>query len=100
MSDRLKLIVSWFTSILVLIIVISAIIFVTRKVDDVHDAKQAFVTDRFQFVERNRSGLYNESIIYDTETGVQYLIVQVGNAAGVTPLLDENGNATFYSSEN
>ena len=31
------------------------------------------------------------SIIVDTVTGVNYLFVEHGNGAGLTPLIDENG---------
>ncbi len=37
-------------------------------------------------------GLCKEaSIIVDTMTGVNYLLVGYGNGAGLTPLIDENG---------
>jgi hypothetical protein len=39
------------------------------------------------------------SIIVDTETGVNYLLVTSGYGAGLTPLLDENGKIVVKNPE-
>jgi hypothetical protein len=47
---------------------------------------------RFVWRDREMKGLCKEaSIIVDTMTGVNYLLVGYGNGAGLTPLIDENG---------
>lgn len=47
---------------------------------------------RFHWQESERKGLMKESyVIVDTQTGVNYLFVHVGESAGLTALLDENG---------
>ena len=47
---------------------------------------------RFVWRDREMKGLCKEaSIIVDTETGVNYLLVAYGSGAGLTPLIDENG---------
>jgi hypothetical protein len=47
---------------------------------------------RFVWRDREMKGLCKEaSIIVDTVTGVNYLLVAYGSGAGLTPLIDENG---------
>lgn len=47
---------------------------------------------RFVWRDREVRGLVNEAmVIVDTMTGVNYLFVQRGEGAGLTPLIDENG---------
>ncbi|MDR0885546.1 MAG: DUF6440 family protein [Clostridiales Family XIII bacterium] len=48
---------------------------------------------RFDIQERDSVAIGTTTIILiDKETGVNYLMVQSGYGAGLTPLLDENGN--------
>ena len=48
---------------------------------------------RFGWTEKEMKGICREAnVIVDTETGVNYLFVVYGNGAGLTPLIDENGN--------
>ena len=49
--------------------------------------------NRFETV-YEESGLFTGTrmILVDKETGVHYLFVQQGNAGGLTPLLDAEGN--------
>lgn len=49
---------------------------------------------RFEKVHTEGNGLTNEAktIFVDKETGVNYLFVTFGNAGGLTPLLDAQGN--------
>lgn len=48
---------------------------------------------RFVWAEKEMKGICREAnVIVDTETGVNYLFVVYGNGAGLTPLIDENGN--------
>lgn len=40
---------------------------------------------------------YNRySIVYDDETGVEYIVAQVGAAGCMTPRLDKSGNTVNY----
>ncbi|PAB56840.1 hypothetical protein A3Q05_02185 [Lactobacillus johnsonii] len=40
---------------------------------------------------------YNKySIVYDDETGVEYIVAQVGAAGCITPRLDKSGNPVNY----
>ena len=46
-----------------------------------------------RFVRIHSDGAFEPMQIWvDTETGVNYLVMQCGNAGGITPLLDANGN--------
>lgn len=49
---------------------------------------------RFEKVHTEGNGLTKEAktILVDKETGVNYLFVTFGNAGGLTPLLDAQGN--------
>lgn len=47
---------------------------------------------RFVWRDKETKGLCREAaVIVDTETGVNYLFVNYGSGAGLTPLIDENG---------
>jgi len=47
---------------------------------------------RFDIQDKENHGLLTEAIvIVDKETGVNYLFVQKGYGAGLTPLLDKDG---------
>lgn len=47
---------------------------------------------RFVWREKETKGLCKEAaVIVDTETGVNYLFVNYGSGAGLTPLIDEDG---------
>lgn len=65
---------------------------------DENKPRYPFGSDRFETSDR-LIGTTNEqnAIIVDKETGVMYLWVQRGNAGGLTPLLDENGQVQFYN---
>ena len=46
-----------------------------------------------RFVKIHSDGAFEPMQIWiDTETGVNYLVMRDGNAGGITPLLDANGN--------
>ena len=47
---------------------------------------------RFDIQDKENHGLLTEAVvIVDKETGVNYLFVQKGYGAGLTPLLDKDG---------
>ena len=47
---------------------------------------------RFVWRDREMKGICREAdVIVDTQTGVNYLLVAYGSGAGLTPLIDENG---------
>ncbi len=46
---------------------------------------------RFVWADRESKIFKEISVIVDTVTGVNYLFVEHGNGAGLTPLIDENG---------
>ena len=46
---------------------------------------------RFVWRDKEMKLFKETSIIVDTVTGVNYLFVEHGNGAGLTPLIDENG---------
>lgn len=47
---------------------------------------------RFEIQERENHGIMTEAVvIVDKETGVNYLFVERGYGAGLTPLLDKDG---------
>ena len=56
----------------------------------------AFISSRFQIIEYSENFFGFESVIVDKETGVLYLWTKVGYGAGLTPLLDSEGNVQFY----
>ena len=75
---------------LLVIIVMAAVMFVQAR------RGAPFSNDRFEIVEKERN-LYGGSwIIHDRETNVLYLWVECGYQGGLTPLLDQNGEVTFY----
>ena len=48
---------------------------------------------RFDIQDKENHGLMTEAVvIVDKETGVNYLFVHRGYGAGLTPLLDKDGN--------
>lgn len=47
---------------------------------------------RFQRVYKQEGFIAGAEILVDTETGIQYLFYQSGNAGGLTPLLGSDGN--------
>jgi hypothetical protein len=51
-------------------------------------------------VEDHTGATCRETIIVDTETNVLYLWVRSGYAAGLTPLLDGDGNVQFWNEKN
>lgn len=50
--------------------------------------------DRFQLIEKQGNALsdFQYSILLDTVTDVQYLFVQSGNAGGLCPLMNRDGD--------
>jgi hypothetical protein len=80
----------------VLAVIIMALLLVscTKTGDD------AFATGRFLVVEDHTGATCRETIIVDTETNVMYLWVRNGYAAGLTPLLDGDGNVQFWNEKN
>jgi hypothetical protein len=51
--------------------------------------------ERFEVIYKDGSELKNEGvrqILVDKETGVNYLLWKAGYGAGITPLLDSDGN--------
>ena len=53
--------------------------------------------DRFK-VKYDQGVVQNYQIVVDTETGVNYLIVNNGSGAGITPLLERDGRVIVSSS--
>ena len=62
--------------------------------------EDAFATGRFLVIEDHTGATCRETIIVDTETNVLYLWVRSGYAAGLTPLLDGDGNVQFWNEKN
>ena len=50
--------------------------------------------NRFEIIYKEDNALIKglKMVLVDKETGVNYLFVQSGNAGGLTPLLDADGN--------
>ena len=54
--------------------------------------------DRFIIVHREGSEFsISRAILVDRETGVNYLMIKSGYGAGITPLLDSNGQPVVSS---
>lgn len=51
-----------------------------------------FTQKRFRLIHRGDINGMKICIIEDTETGVNYLMLNGISAGGITPLLDSNGN--------
>jgi hypothetical protein len=83
-----KIIISF---LLVISVCIAGYVFKDVSVTEVQaDTKYRFIT-----VEKWK----NSAIVYDKETKVMYLVVNIYNGGGVTVLVDENGKPLLYEGE-
>lgn len=81
-------------------VVLAVIIMALLLVSCTKTGEDAFATGRFLVIEDHTGATCRETIIVDTETNVLYLWVRSGYAAGLTPLLDGDGNVQFWNEKN
>ena len=55
--------------------------------------------DRFIIIKRYKDSDLDYSIVVDKDTQIMYLKIEGTNRAGITVLLDENGNPQKYEGE-
>lgn len=61
------------------------------------EGEKAFASKRFEVIEVKDTFMdYTEMYLYDRETGVMYLWVTGGYAAGLTPLYNADGTLMIY----
>lgn len=81
-------------------VVLAVIIMALLLVGCTEAGDDAFATGRFRVVEDHTGAMSRETILVDTETNVMYFWVRSGYAAGLTPLLDGDGNVQFWNEKN
>lgn len=60
------------------------------------EGDKGFVSNRFEIIDRVEDLNYQETILYDRETGVMYVWVRAGYGGGLSPLYDADGNVMIY----
>lgn len=60
------------------------------------EGDKAFVSKRFEIIDHVENFNYQETFLYDRETGVMYVWVRAGYGGGLSPLYDADGNVMIY----
>lgn len=80
----------------IIAIVLSAILICIMLCGCKGSGDRAFTSNRFEIITYQHDINYEETILYDRETGVMYVWVREGYGGGLSPLYDSEGNVMLY----